>query len=58
MVALAASPASILASYATWEAAASDATGLSGAYLRYVISFFVSVLVGWGWRYVPTARGR
>ena len=57
MIALA-SPASLLAAVSAWEASASAATGLSGTYLRYVISFFLSVLVGWGWRYVPTARGK
>jgi hypothetical protein len=58
MVALLSSPASLLTAASAWEAAAADATGLSAAYLRYVFSFFLSVLVGWGWRYVPTARGK
>ncbi len=49
-------PAS-LAALTAWEAPVSAAIGLSTAYLRYVVSFFLSVLVGWGWRYVPTPRG-
>ena len=40
MIALA-SPASLLAAVSAWEASASAATGLSGTYLRYVISFFL-----------------
>lgn len=46
-----------LARLVAWEAAATDATGLDTAFLRYVISFFLSVLVGWGWRYMPSPRG-
>ena len=51
-------PLASLSALTSWEAPVSDATGLSPAYLRYVASFFLSVLVGWGWRYVPTARGK
>ena len=40
-----------------WESDLSAVLGLTASELRFAISFFLSVLVSWLWRFVPTAQG-
>lgn len=40
-----------------WESDLSLTLGLTASELRFAISFFLSVLVSWLWRFVPTAQG-
>ncbi|KAL3156423.1 hypothetical protein ABBQ38_000734 [Trebouxia sp. C0009 RCD-2024] len=41
-----------------WESDLAAALGLTGSELRFTISFFLSVVASWLWRFVPTTKGR